>query len=197
MCHSGLPLAAANRCTWLPEKAPCPSLATLPFNRTRNAQPESPNGINMNPTNPVNISEINLPATPKEEAPHGGSTPSKPVRPKPPRTYEPLENTFSGFLLFLLISGVILLLVFWPWTFGSKSALQAPVKTEFLGQLQNISFVGGLRADTQIQTQRRTLLLHGVKNLRLGVVLETRVDFYGKFVCEVGTDNCYGFAGQD
>jgi hypothetical protein len=130
----------------------------------------------------------------KHEVSDPGRITSGSAKTNDPRVYEPLEDTISGLILFLLASGVLLLLVFWPWTFGSKSALQAPAKIEFLGALQKISYVGGLGTDTQIHTEGRTLLLHGVKNLRLGVVMETRVDFFGKYVCEVGTENCYGFA---
>jgi hypothetical protein len=150
----------------------------------------------MKNTETVNVPETQAPERPRSELANYRSLTKPPGLTKDRRDGKPLENTFSGLLLFLLGSGVVLLLVLWPWTFGSKSALQAPETREYLGVLKEIKFVGGFRTDTQIQTENRTLLVERVVNFKKGVILETRVDFFGQEVCEVGTDECHSFAGS-
>lgn len=64
----------------------------------------------------------------------------------------PSDNTWSGLFFFLVISAIALSLVFWPWTFGSKSAMRAPVVVEYVGIVQKTTFIGGYRTDTQVDT---------------------------------------------
>lgn len=127
--------------------------------------------------------------TPKP-APDGPPLPSDlPKRP-------PSDNTWSGLFFFLVISAIVLTLVFWRWTFGVKSAIQAPVVTEYVGVVQKTNFIGGFRTDTQIDTDMRTLLMLGIANVKRGTPLETRIDFFRRQVCEVGTNVCYGLGGR-
>lgn len=106
------------------------------------------------------------------------------------------DNTWSGLLFFLLISAIVLTLVFWPWIFGSKSAMQAPPITEYGGVVQKTSFIGGFRTDTQVDTDMRTLLARGIANVKRGTPLETRIDYFHRQVCEVGTHVCYELGGH-
>ena len=108
----------------------------------------------------------------------------------------PSDNTWSGLILFLVISGIVLTLVFWPWTLGSKSAMQAPVIIEYVGVVQKTTFLGGYRTDTQVDTDQRTLLARGIANLKRGTPLETRISYFRRQVCEVGTNVCYGLGGR-
>ena len=133
-------------------------------------------------------------ATPEKTTPepvsNGAPTPSE----VPQRA--PTDNTWSELFFFLVISAIVLTVVFWPWTFGTKSAMQAPPVTEYVGVVQKTNFIGGFRTDTQIDTDMRTLLMRGIANVKRGTPLETRIDYFRRQVCEVGTDVCYGLGGH-
>ena len=106
------------------------------------------------------------------------------------------DNTWSGLFFFLMISAIVMTLVFWPWIFGSKSAMQAPAVTEYVGIVQKTNFIGGFRTDTQVDTDQRTLPMRGIADVKRGTQLETRIDYFRRQVCEVGTDVCYGLGGK-
>lgn len=96
----------------------------------------------------------------------------------------------------MMISAIVMTLVFWPWIFGSKSAMQAPAVTEYVGIVQKTNFIGGFRTDTQVDTDQRTLPMRGIADVKRGTQLETRIDYFRRQVCEVGTDVCYGLGGK-
>lgn len=125
-----------------------------------------------------------------EPAPDGAPmTSDTPHRP-------PSDNTWSGLFFFLVISAIVMTLVFWPWIYGSKSAMQAPTVIEYVGIVQKTTFIGGFRTDTQVDTDMRTLLARGIASVKRGTPLETRIDYFRRQVCEVGTDICHGLGGH-
>ena len=134
----------------------------------------------------------NTPPEKTTSEPASDGTPLPRDLPKRP----PSDNTGSGLFFFLVICAIVMTLVFWPWIFGSKSAMQAPTVTEYVGIVQKTNFIGGFRTDTQVDTDQRTLLMRSIADVKRGTQLETRIDYFRRQVCEVGTDICHGLGGH-
>lgn len=108
---------------------------------------------------------------------------------------EAQDRTWRNLFLYLLGCGMSVVLVFWPWTFGSQSALRAPAVVVDAGTIQKIRFVGGLVMSTQVDTEIRPWLVQGVTKWLPGTRLETREDFFARQICVVGTDDCRSYRG--
>lgn len=63
--------------------------------------------------------------------------------------------------------------------------------TPYLGTVQRISFIGGLRTRTQVDTETRSVLLEGVVDLRKGHRLELRPQNVDGDVCDLDSAACY------
>ena len=100
------------------------------------------------------------------------------------------DHTWRNLCLFLLACMLSALLAFWPWVFGSLSAMQAPAVVTDAGTVLKIRYVSGFRTDTQIDTESQSFLVRGVANLCLGTPLQVKVDFFGRRLCISGSDNC-------
>lgn len=103
------------------------------------------------------------------------------------------DHTWRNLLLYLLGCVLALTLVFWPWTFGSQSALRAPAVVADAGTIQQIRFVGSLLTNTQVDTEIRPWLVIGVTKWLHGTRLETRENFFYREICVVGTDDCRSY----
>lgn len=108
-------------------------------------------------------------------------------------------DSFAMFLFFCVMGLMLLMLLaslFWPWTYRVINSIGAPEQREYLGTVRKITYVGGLGADTQIDTENRTLLLRGVVIIHQGVPLEQRVGLLDSDVCIVTTDQCWHLMGS-
>ncbi|GAB3493902.1 hypothetical protein GCM10027399_14320 [Curvibacter fontanus] len=102
-----------------------------------------------------------------------------------------------GMLLFFGVVFLIMLsLIFWPWTYRAINSIGVPAQRQYIGTVQKITYVGGFGANTQIDTESRTLLLNGVANLQKGERLEERLNLMDSDVCKVGTDQCWHLMGS-
>ena len=105
------------------------------------------------------------------------------------------DHTWRNLFLYLLGCVLSVVLVFWPWTLGSRAAWRAPAVVVDAGTVQKIRFVGGFGTNTQVDTNIRSWLVQGVTKWMLGTRLETRQDFFNRYICAVGTDDCRAYAG--
>jgi hypothetical protein len=64
-------------------------------------------------------------------------------------------------------------------------------KRENLGKLLELTYIGSVGVNTQIETQSTTLLLRGAADIKKGAELERREALLGIQVCEVGTQSCW------
>ena len=100
------------------------------------------------------------------------------------------DHTWRNLSFYLLGSALSVVLVFWPWTLGSRAAWRAPPMVADAGTIRKVAFVGGLLINTQVDTEVRPWLVEGFTRWLPGTQLETREDFFGRQICAVGTDDC-------
>lgn len=68
--------------------------------------------------------------------------------------------------------------------------------TEDWGQVKQIRFIGSPGPSTQIETDRKTILVFGGWSIDRGAQLERRRSFMTDQVCVVGTDECRELASK-
>lgn len=107
------------------------------------------------------------------------------TQPPPPEDY-PNEAPYVIAALFLMFAFILA----WPWTSKLIDRLKGPPRTEYLGVVQSINFVGGFGMTTQIQTDTHTLLVNGAWSLPRGTRLERRESITAHRVCIVDTEVC-------
>ncbi len=58
------------------------------------------------------------------------------------------------------------------------------------GTVQRINFIGNLGIDTQIDTEQRSFIVHGITKLKKGTRVETRKGTWAYALCDQDTDLC-------
>lgn len=106
------------------------------------------------------------------------------------------DHTWRNLSLYFLGCVLSVVLAFWPWTLGSRAAWRAPAVVVDAGTVQKIRFVGGFGTNTQVDTNIRSWLVQGVTKWTFGTRLEKRQDFFNRYICAVGTDDCRTYAGS-
>jgi CubicO group peptidase (beta-lactamase class C family) len=94
--------------------------------------------------------------------------------------------------VFLMMGCLLVVLALWPWSIQSPSVIWAPATHDPLGTVQTEGFVGGWATGTRIDTETRTVVVRGVTRFQPGMAVEMRSSFFYDYVCEVGSDSCYG-----
>lgn len=106
---------------------------------------------------------------------------------------ESTDHTWRNLFLYLLGCVLALVVVFWPWSLGSRAAWRSPAVVTDAGTIKQIHFVGGLLMNTQVDTEIRPWLVEGVTKWLPGTKLETREDFFGRRICVFGTEDCSAY----
>ncbi len=65
------------------------------------------------------------------------------------------------------------------------------------GTVQSILYVGNLGIDTQIDTEQRSFIVHGITKLRKGVHVETRKGTWAYALCDQNSDLCEDLVHED
>lgn len=113
---------------------------------------------------------------------------------------EPEEEMEAGSQMDLYFVVVMLLLVIafviWQWTkFKSGVDHQKP-PIETLGQVKAVTFVNGWSLYTQVDTERRPVLIKGAVGLVKGELLEIRQTTFEYKVCIQASSKCWEMRSQ-
>jgi hypothetical protein len=111
---------------------------------------------------------------------------------EPPRRIQPSSD--MGFILVLALG--LTLIFFLHQIIRAVANVGAPDEHVYLGVVKKVSYIGGVRTATQVDTDSRTLLLRGAANVKLGVSLERRKGSWDTEVCEQQTSNCWTLESQ-
>ena len=96
---------------------------------------------------------------------------------------------FGVFITLLIIASLLL-----PWIpewFQNTGSKTVHAQRESLGKLLELTYIGSVGVNTQVETASATLLLRGAADIKKGAELERREGFLGSQVCEVGTESCW------
>ena len=111
---------------------------------------------------------------------------------EPPRRTQPSSAT--GFILVLALG--LTLTLFLHQIIRAVANVGAPDERVYLGVVKRVSYIGGVRTSTQVDTDSRTLLLRGAVNVKLGAALERRKGRWDTEVCEQQSGNCWTLESQ-
>ena len=120
----------------------------------------------------------------------------RPSKPTTPRRKWPRRLQY---LALVIVPGAIVLLAWGNLGVELYARLSRDPRLdtrEYLGTVQRISYVGGLRIHTQIDTETRTVLLHGAVLTQRGARLELRRLAWGPEVCDLDRLACYALVDR-
>jgi hypothetical protein len=92
---------------------------------------------------------------------------------------------------FVLMFVVLALLACWPLTKQFIPGLADQQTVQYLGPVENVSFVGGFSTRTQVQVGSGVILLRGAVEIERGALVERRIDPLEENLCLVGTNRCH------
>ncbi len=111
---------------------------------------------------------------------------------------EPRPKRSNLFALVMALWGCTLVLVAFLLhkAYGPLVFTPDPAHTVYWGEVKQIQFRSTLGPSTQIETDRKTVLVWGSWLVDKGAQLERRDGFWNPHVCIVGTDQCRELASK-
>lgn len=106
----------------------------------------------------------------------------------------PMPKTDRAMLIFILLAFVVLVgTAYLPWFLRADAELPT---VEALGQVQKVSYLGGLGTWTQVELPGRTILLHRAVEIDVGTDAVRRRGMFSEELCVAGTTRCFDVASR-
>lgn len=130
-----------------------------------------------------------------DNAPRRNPEPAAPMDVK--GTPEP-EGFSTGVVMVLNLIAFLLVAMLLAWILGSAELRGRflPYTQEDWGSVMTIRYVGSFGPTTQVDTDRKTFLLHGTVNIDQGTQVVRRKDYFGQAICIDGTKTCWKLIGN-
>lgn len=112
----------------------------------------------------------------------------------PKEQQRPAHKTNRAMLIFILLAFVVLVgTAYLPWFLRADAELPT---AQALGQVQKVSYLGGLGTWTQVELPGRTVLLHRAVELDVGTEVVRQRGMFDEELCVAGTTRCFDVASR-